>query len=202
MTPVLLPSSIPVAVGPNVQLPSSPVPSVAASTGSRSVSLIFARDKAIADVALLEAQQKSLLWLLLQLIFRLLLFSRLLDLLLKLPLPLWCLPLLWFNPPHLGTRFQERILLLLSLLKLLLLLLSILQSIILRMLNPPKDIKITQRSTSLGSQSQRKIIHLKILLLLPHLSLQALPLKLPRLMKPLPRYYVVDAVNILPNLLL
>jgi len=57
-TPVLLSSSVPVAVGPNVQLPSSPVPSVAASTHSLSASLAFARDKAIADAALLEAQQK------------------------------------------------------------------------------------------------------------------------------------------------
>ena len=56
-TPVLLPPSIPVAVGPSVQLSTSPVPSVAASSNSISTPLGFARDKATAEAALVEAQQ-------------------------------------------------------------------------------------------------------------------------------------------------
>jgi len=56
-TPVLLSPSVPVAVGPTVQLSTSPVPSVAASSNSLSTPRVFARDKAIAEAALVEAQQ-------------------------------------------------------------------------------------------------------------------------------------------------
>ena len=59
-TPVIPPPPppAPLAVGPTVQLPGSPTPSVAVSASSMSGSRAFVRDKAAADAALLEAQQK------------------------------------------------------------------------------------------------------------------------------------------------
>ena len=99
MSPVLLSSSIPAAVGPNLQLPSSPVPSVAASTSSRSVSLFFARDKAIADAVLLEAQQKVASLAAIAAYFQVAPLLQTSGPALKAPLPLLCLSLLWFNPP-------------------------------------------------------------------------------------------------------
>ena len=74
--------------------------------------LFFARDKAIADAALLEAQQKVASLAAIAANFQVAPLLQTSGPALKAPPALWCLPLLWFNPLHQVIKFQEMILLL------------------------------------------------------------------------------------------